>query len=200
MATSMRALVALAALLLPLCAFAGAHTWDVNEVFSNADGTIQFIELREANGTAGETGVGNGTVTSSTRSHSIANGPVAPPTSNKFYLLGTQGFADLPGAPPPDEIIPGGLVPFFSTAGDTVTYVPYDAWTFGAVPTNGTDSLNRTGGVQANSPTNYAGATGSVDANPDEVPLASLPMLVFAALLVAGVGIGALLTRRPSVR
>jgi hypothetical protein len=39
-----------------------------------------------------------------------------------------------------------------------------------------------------------------VDANPDEVPLASLPLLVFAALLVAGVGIGALLTRRPSVR
>ena len=82
MAISMRALGALAALLLlPLSAFAGAHTWDVNEVFSNADGTIQFIELREANGTAGETGVGNGTVTSSTRSHSIANGPVAPPFS-----------------------------------------------------------------------------------------------------------------------
>ena len=26
---------------------AGAHTWNVNEVFSNADGTVQFIELVE---------------------------------------------------------------------------------------------------------------------------------------------------------
>ncbi len=45
-------------------AVAGVHTWDVNEVFSNADGTIQFVELREAAGTANETGVGNGSLSS----------------------------------------------------------------------------------------------------------------------------------------
>jgi hypothetical protein len=53
-------------------------------------------------------------------------------------------------------------VPFFSAAGDTVTYGPYDSWSFGTVPTNGVDSLNRTGSpaVRAASPTNYAGETG----------------------------------------
>ena len=34
-------------------AMAGSHTWDIGEIFSNADGTIQFIELRNGN-TAGE--------------------------------------------------------------------------------------------------------------------------------------------------
>jgi hypothetical protein len=143
--------------------------------------------------------VGNGSVSSNTRTHSIANGPVAPPTSNKSYLLGTAGFAALPGAPTPDEIIPAGLVPFFNTAGDTVSFVGYDSWTFGAVPTNGTDSLDRLSGVGLNSPKNYAGVTGSVDASPaDEIPVAPLPTLLFAVLLVLAVGIGALITRRPS--
>ena len=45
-------------------ASAGIHTWDVNEVFSNSDGTIQFVELWESAGGADETGVGNGTITS----------------------------------------------------------------------------------------------------------------------------------------
>jgi len=49
-------------------AWAGAHTWDVNEVFSNADGSIQFIELRENNGTPNETGVGNQTLSSNAQS------------------------------------------------------------------------------------------------------------------------------------
>ena len=42
-------------------AAAGIHTWDVHEVFSNADGSIQYVELWEANGGAGEVNVGNET-------------------------------------------------------------------------------------------------------------------------------------------
>lgn len=147
-------------------ALAGIHTWDVNEVFSNADGTIQFVELWEANGTAGETGVGNGTITSNTQSHSFGNGAVAGPTTNKYYLIATQGFADLPGAPTPDEIIPAGKIPFFNVAGDTVAFGGFDSWAFGAVPTGGTQSLHKLTGQGVNSPTNYAGVTGSVDASP----------------------------------
>lgn len=58
---------------------AGSHTWDVWEVFSNADGTVQFIELRETNGTPGETGLGGHAViskpssTSFTITHSVAS-------------------------------------------------------------------------------------------------------------------------------
>ncbi len=147
-------------------AAAGIHTWDVNEVFSNADGSIQYVELWESGGGAGEINVGNGSISSDTQTFSFGQGQVAAPTTNKFYLVATQGFADLPGAPTPDAIISAGKVPFFATGGDTVAFGGFDSWTFGAVPTNGTDALNRSSGTVANSPTNYAGTTGSVDASP----------------------------------
>lgn len=192
----------LALTLHPLSAIAGIHTWDVREVFSNADGTIQFVELFEANGGAGEINVGNGNMSSTTKSFNIGAGTVAPPTTNKRYLLGTAAFALLPGAPTPDATIPAGTLPFFfNTAGDTVSFVPYDSFTFGAVPTNGTDSLDEVLGVAPNSPTNYAGVTGSVDASggPPPVPAVSPSMLVVATLLVLGLGLGTLFIRRASV-
>ena len=189
------------ALGLASAAQAGTHTWDVNEVFSNADGTIQFVELREANGTPGETGVGNGSISSLVQgeTHSFGNGAVTGPTTNKYYLIATQGFADLPGAPTPDEILPPEDVPFFAVAGDRVSFVSYDNFDFQllTVPTNGTDSLNRTypgntsGVVAVNSPTNYAGATGSVDADPDPpgpVPLSSPAGIALLLVLLVGVG------------
>ena len=61
------AIVAGTLLFLPSVAGAGAHTWDVNELFSNADGTIQFVELLEANGTANELGLPNVMLMSSTQ-------------------------------------------------------------------------------------------------------------------------------------
>jgi hypothetical protein len=147
---------------------AGAHTWDVNEVFSNADGTIQFIELREPLGGAGEVNVNGHNVTSSARSYTIPAPALAPPSGFKHLLFATPAFAALPGAPTPDYVFPAGSVPFFSIVNDTISYTPFDAWTFGAglLPTDGVNSLNRDLTTGPNSPTNYAGHTGSVNANP----------------------------------
>jgi hypothetical protein len=175
-------IVAMAAI--PVPAFAGIHTWDVNEVFSNQDGTIQFVELWEANNTPGETGVGNGTITSDTQTFDFIGGAVEGPTSNKYYLAATQAFADLPGAPTPDEIIPPGSIPFFDVNGDTVAFGGFDSWMFGAVPTNGTDSLDRFTGVGPNTPTNYNGDSATVDASPPQLPATSpLGLWIMAALL-----------------
>jgi hypothetical protein len=194
-------LVALLVSLPERSAEAGIHTWDVNEVFSNADGTIQFVELWEANGTPGETGVGNGTLSSDTQSFSIGAGAVAPPTTNKYYLIATPAFAALPGAPTPDALIPEGSMVFFDVSGDTVSFGSFDSWTFGPVPTNGSDSLDRFTGPGANTPTNYAGESGSVDAAPAPVPL---PMVSFRALLILAAAILALgafaITRRNRAR
>ena len=45
-------------------------------------------------------------------------------------------FADLPGAPTPDRIIPVGSLPFFfNVAGDQVKYAAFDTFSFGTVPT-----------------------------------------------------------------
>lgn len=146
---------------------AGGHTWDVYEVFSNADGTIQFIELRETGGGATENGTGGKVVSSvSTGKTFMIPANVPGNTSLRYYLIATQSFADLPGAPTPDAILPPGSLPFFfNVAGDQVKYGGFDTFTFGAVPTDGIMSMNRVGGVAVNSPTNYAGQTGSVDAS-----------------------------------
>ena len=191
-------LVLLLAVLWSGTASAGVHTWDVAEVFSNADGTIQYVELMETGGGASETGVGNLTITSNTQSHAIANGAVAGPTSFKSYLIATPGFAALAGAPVPDEVLPAAAVPFFAAAGDTVG-ISVDSWAFTGVPTNGTDALNRTGGTVTNSPTNYAGVTATVNAAPPpSVPLSSWPAVVVLLAAIVGSGTGAAALRAAS--
>jgi hypothetical protein len=147
--------------------FAGAHTWDVNEIFSNADGTIQFVELREAGGGTGEVNVAGHLVTSNAHSVTITSN-VASPTSFRTILFGTAAYAALPGAPAPNYIIPAN---FLSVSGDTLAYNPYDTISFGAgaLPTDGIHSLVRSGAtlvVAVNSPQNYGGLPGSIDASP----------------------------------
>jgi len=123
---------------------------------------------------------------------------LSAPTSNKFYLLGTAGFQALSGAPAVDATIPPGTLPFFfATGGDTVTYGPYDSFVFASVPTNGIDSQNRIGGVLPNSPTNYAGVSGSVDASAGpSVPALSEWGIGLAAGLVLLVGTALVLRSR----
>jgi hypothetical protein len=158
---------------LALPAEAGSHTWVVNEVFTNADGTVQFVEL--ANGpTANETGLAGKNVTSSALGvvHTFASNLAAGSTANKKILLATAAFVALPGAPAPDHIIDSNS---FSISGDTLQWHVYAAsiltWTAGQLPTDGVNSWNRGGTSAANSPTNFAGATGSVDASgPPAVP------------------------------
>lgn len=171
-------------------AFAGSHTWNVNEVFSDATGNVQFIELVEANGTPNETGVPGHSMTSNAKNFVISGPALAAPSSNKFYLMGTAAFAALPGAPTPDAIIPAGVLPFFfSVGGDTVTYVPWDSFAFPSVPTDGTTSLNANLTTGLNSPTNYAGTSGSVDASPPPVvPVLPGWAIVLFGLIVAATG------------
>jgi hypothetical protein len=146
---------------------AGVHLWRLKEAFSNADGTIQFIELATCCGSTTENAIGNKTVTSNGNTFTFpAN--VTGSTLNKHILLATLDFAALPGAPTPNHIIPAN---FFSTSGDTLAFSPYDTMIFtGAqLPTDGVTSLNKdpndntdTQFTATNSPTNYSGQTGSV--------------------------------------
>ena len=177
-------------------ALAGSHTWDVNEVFSDATGNVQFIELVEANGTPNETGVAGHTLSSDLKSFVIPGAALTPPTSNKFFLIATAAFAALPGAPTPDALIPPDRLPFFFSPsnGDTIDYQPWDSLSFGAgvVPTDGINSLRRNLSTGANSPTNYAGVTGSVNAAPEVPSVSRGGMLVLAAcVLLIGCALGA---------
>ena len=154
---------------------AGSHTWKFVEAFSNADGTIQFIEFGELNGVTGENAINGHTMSSTTKFFSIGGSPVPGSTAFKRFLVATPAFAALPGAPTPDRILPAGQVPFFSRVNDTLACSgwPSMIFTAGQLPTDGIHSLTASASgtcspctVTVNSPKNYAGATGSVDVSP----------------------------------
>ena len=171
---------------------ATGHTWDVNEVFSNFDGTIQFVELRNATTLAGETNLFNVPVTSNTRTFRFPGNLPFDSTGqrasgrNAQLLLGTQRYADLAalqGAPAPDYIIclptaPAGQCtspPFLFITGDTITYSLYDSFSFtlGQLPTDGVNSRSRSGATfvdGVNSPTNFSDVTGSLTMLPPGPP------------------------------
>ncbi len=155
-------LLQMAASLLALTPLAAAdnHNWVIREIFSSVDETVQFIELFNADKdehVLSETSI-------STASGSFFAFPSNLPSSateNRHVLLATAAFAAIPGAPPPNYIIPAG---FLDHLGDTVTYAgtPH-AVTFGALPTDGLRSISATGALATNTPTNFAGLAGSVN-------------------------------------
>ena len=142
---------------------AGSHQWRFNEVFSNADGTVQFIEMRECCGCVNEHGLLDKwilAVNSDTEYTFRRN--LTGVTAFKHLLLATQDFADLAGAPPPDFIIPDGFLPL---GDETMEYwlYPDATWSYGQLPVDGVTSLNADGSTGINSPSNLVGQTGSVD-------------------------------------
>ena len=157
-----------------LPARAGSHLWKFSEAFSNADGTIQFIELVNANNDNFEQAISSHAITSNTRNYPIPGPNLPATTAFKRFLIATPAFAALPGAPTPDRILPAGSVPFFSRVNDTIACNgwPSMVFTAGQLPTDGIHSLVAGAGgtcpctVAVNSPTNYAGTTGSVDVSP----------------------------------
>ena len=89
-------------------------------------------------------------------------------TANASLLLGTAAHDALPNSLTRDYIIAPN---FFSTTAEPfpgIEYWAYDNFIFsaGMLPLNGKDSLDGSGGTAPNSPTNFAGETGNVDACP----------------------------------
>ena len=91
--------------------------------------------------------------------------------------------------PTPDFIIPDNFLPL---GGDTLEYWMYpDAtWAYGPgdLPVNGVDSLDVGGAVGPNSPTNYAGDSGSVNLNTAPIPTVSDWGVVVMILLMLTAG------------
>jgi hypothetical protein len=179
---------------------AGHHQWIITELYSNPDGTIQFVELL---GTANnEQGIGPFTV--NTFGATPTSVPLAPnlpttATAGKYLLIGTTGYATLAaaqGAPAPDRVLPNN---FLEIASDTVRYAGLVATdiVYTNLPNGGVDSLdieNPTGTV--NTPENFAGATGSIDATPDAIPAIGGVPQILLALAIAGSGAYLALRRR----
>ncbi len=98
---------------------AGSHLWVINEVFSNSDGTIQFVEMYNCCEPL-EIALAFKYVHSHTTLKQFplpAN--LVEDTTDRYILLATAGFAALPGAPTPDHIIEDN---FFDS--DSITMFP----------------------------------------------------------------------------
>lgn len=134
------------------------HLWRMTEIYSNADGSVQFLEL--AVETDGEGLLAGHTLTSTaagvTRTFNFPSG-LPSDTANKTMLIATQGFAAL-NLVTPDYIVPNG---FFSAAGGSVNFADVDVWNHPALP-GGAQSLGRNGSTATNSPRNFAGQTATI--------------------------------------
>ena len=157
-------------------ASANFHLFQVEQLFSNADGTVQFIVMHEFAGMNGEN-MWMGNTLTSTRAgvakQFIFNkdlpggsydpygyGMMASPTANRRVLIATQGFAAL-GLITPDFVVPNGFLP---TNGGTLDYAGVETFTFSSLPTDGVTAINRSGVMIQNVATNFAGQTVSVTA------------------------------------
>jgi hypothetical protein len=173
---------------------AGHHLWDFTEIYSNASGTIQYIELFTADNN--EQGVGPFNVTAGGHTvNFVTNLPTAL-TANTWILIATPKFAGLPGAITPDYILPQEN--FFPTGGGTMNYAGgADIWNYGTVPTNGELALQRNGTSASNTPRNFNGGSGHVNlAAVPAVGSCTTVLLVGGLLLVSS---GLLVRRRTTL-
>jgi hypothetical protein len=155
---------------------ASFHLWDIKEIFSSADGSVQFIELFTTS--AGQ-GLLNGHQITATSdgvpvSFNFNRNLTGASTANRHFLMATAGFGSLAGGVTPDYTLPAN---FFnpSAANISINFANSDTVTFAGslLPTDGVMSLtdqspagaqNFVAGI--NSPTNFSNATGSVNLSP----------------------------------
>ncbi|MFO1323749.1 MAG: hypothetical protein U1F15_06765 [Burkholderiales bacterium] len=167
MNAGIRLLAGLACLLCAVAAEAAFHQFRIEQMFTNADGSVQFVVLHESFGANGEN-LWNGQALLATPAGGAARAFVFPnnlpsgSTANRRVLVATPGFAAL-GVVTPDYTMPAGFLPF---PGGTLSYAGVHTVTYTALPTDGTHALTAAGTVVANVATNFAGASGSVVAGP----------------------------------
>jgi hypothetical protein len=152
--------ILLATLLWPARSDASFHEWEIDQVDSNASGSIQYVSFVLHNPTDDEKFISLSTLQAGLNSNSMGftNLP-STPVDGSHFLVATPGFAAIAGVTPDFEF---PVTPFFNPAGDTVSLQPaIDSLTFGPFVEDGILAATFAGMV-LNSPTNFAGDVGFV--------------------------------------
>ena len=143
-------------------AVATFHTFQIQEVYSDASGAVQYIVLRESEDSDGEhLFKTHGISSSSGAAYLRVPFPTNLPnnrTAGKYVLIGTQSFAAL-GLIAPDYLVPDGFV---HLTNGLIDFANVDEMAYPALPTDGVNALYRDGTSKPNLATNFAGATASV--------------------------------------
>jgi hypothetical protein len=170
-----------AATMVPSPARAAFHLWSIQEIYSNSSGSLQFIELVDSpptdpfgfqNAVNGmQINVSNAANTQ-TNTFTIPGNPLSGNTLDHMLLFGTAGI-QAAGAPAPDYIIPNN---FLFTGGGTVSFFGANSGPYSALPTDGILSRTWNGGDAVNSPTNYAGQTGTIVPVPEPSTMLLTPL------------------------
>jgi len=144
-------------------AHAAFHLFKIQQIYSNADGTVQFVVLTSF--VDGENRWQGHYIASVSLDQKTAHSYIFPSdlpdggTAGKSVLVATQGFASL-GLITPDIVVPNNFI-----VGDgTVDFAGVDSIVYaaGAIPTDGVKALFRDGSTKQNVATNFAGASASV--------------------------------------
>jgi serralysin len=137
-------------LLAPASAFSFAHLWAIQEIYTNADGSVQFIEFFTTSPSEPSLSfstikfdinlVTQRTFTFNNATATDGTGDLSGSTASKTVLIGTANLAALYGVTP-DYILPANFVAqgslnsiVFSASGDRVNLTN--------LPTNGVSSLD----------------------------------------------------------
>ena len=169
------AFITLGLLLIPLAAFASHHSFYTHEVYSNADGTVQYVELISDADGHGIVSCCNVVAANSATGASQTYRPINNLPSNtdgKSMLLGTAAVEAVFGVQP-DFIIPDG---FLTSSAGSVRYNTTLSWA--ALPTNG-NAIDPGGTEVPATPANFNGDEGSLDTTPPvlaNVPAAALTL------------------------
>ena len=155
-------LAALILLLAASSANAAFHMFRIQQLFTNADGSVQFVVLRECCNTDGEHLLGGVPLRTGTSTFIFPSNLPSGDTAGRSVLIATQGFANL-GLIAPDYIMPTNFLPI---GGGSLNYANVSQINFGPLPTDGRTALLAGGITAPNLATNFAGQTASVGATP----------------------------------
>jgi serralysin len=159
--TILGVLVGLLALTCSQRAEATFHLWHISQVYSNASGSVQYVDFVLPFTFDDESFLAGHQLSASLNSNSLSFGSNLPsvPVTGQHFLVATPGFDAIAGVTP-DYTFP--IAPFFNLNGDTLNYAGIDFFTFPALPSDGVLALNRDGSTAVNAPTNFAGQVGFV--------------------------------------
>ena len=141
---------------------AGFESWRIDEVYSNADGSRQFVVLKEASGMNGMNSLAGRTLTAShagvVKTFTFGLDLPDTATANRHVLIATQGVAAA-SLVTPDYVMPDRFV---ATDGGTVNFANVDLFAHGPLPVDGINAQFAGRASGPNLATNFAGVSVSL--------------------------------------